>query len=159
VALLGSSGVGKSTLVNTLMGRSLQATAPIRADDDRGRHTTTGRTLLRLETGGWLLDTPGMRELQLADAESGLDDVFAGIVALARRCRFADCRHESEPGCAVLAAIESGELDAARVKRWRKLAAEEARNTESLAERHARVRAFGRMVKRIMKDKRSLRGE
>lgn len=159
VALVGSSGVGKSTLVNTLTGSDRIATQGIRADDDKGRHTTTGRALHRLPAGGWLLDTPGMRELQLADARSGLEDVFADMVALARTCRFGDCRHETEPGCAVRAAIESGALDAERFKRWRKLAAEEAYNSESLAERRARDRAFGKMAKRIMKDKASLRGE
>jgi ribosome biogenesis GTPase len=159
VALVGSSGVGKSTLLNTLTRRDGIATQGIREDDDKGRHTTTGRALHRLPAGGWLLDTPGMRELQITDVRAGLDDVFAGIVALAQRCRFSDCRHESEPGCAVRAAIESGDLDAGRVKRWRKLVTEEARNTESVADRHARNRAFGKMARRIMKDKQSLRGE
>jgi ribosome biogenesis GTPase len=153
VALLGSSGVGKSTLVNTLAGAAI-ATGEARADDDRGRHTTTGRALHRLPAGGWLLDTPGMRELQLADVEDGLEELFADVVALARNCRFADCRHESEPGCAVRAAIEAGELDAARLRRQRKLAAEDARNRESLAERLARDKAFGRMAKGAMRDKR-----
>jgi ribosome biogenesis GTPase len=159
VALVGSSGVGKSTLINTLTGLDGIATQGIREDDDKGRHTTTGRALHRLPAGGWLLDTPGMRELQLADVRAGLDEVFTGIVALARNCRFSDCRHESEPGCAVRTAIESGALDAGRVKRWRKLASEEARNTESVADQRARSRAFGKMAKRIMKDKRSRRGE
>tara|TARA_R110000772_G_scaffold87094_4_gene181822 strand:- start:74 stop:1132 length:1059 start_codon:yes stop_codon:yes gene_type:complete len=153
IALLGSSGVGKSTLVNTLSGTATIATQGIREDDDKGRHTTTGRALHRLPQGGWLLDTPGMRELQLTDVASGLDDVFADIRDLARQCRFSDCRHESEPGCAVLAAIENGELDADRLKRWRKLVAEEAYNTESLAERHARDRAFGKMVKNAKQQK------
>jgi ribosome biogenesis GTPase / thiamine phosphate phosphatase len=159
VALVGSSGVGKSTLINSLTGSGGIATQSTREDDDKGRHTTTGRALHRLPAGGWLLDTPGMRELQLTDVTSGLDDVFAGIVALAKGCRFSDCRHDSEPGCAVLAAIESGVLDAGRVKRWRKLVAEEARNTESLADQRARDRAFGKMARRIIKDKRSRRGE
>jgi ribosome biogenesis GTPase len=153
VALLGSSGVGKSTLVNTLAGAAL-ATREVRADDDKGRHTTTGRALHRLPAGGWLLDTPGMRELQLTDVQAGLDEVFADIVALAAGCRFADCRHESEPGCAVRAAIAGGRLDPERVRRQRKLAAEEARNRESLAERLARDKAFGKMAKEVMRDKR-----
>ena len=155
VALLGSSGVGKSTLTNTLAGNNVQATSGIREDDAKGRHTTSGRSLHRLPTGGWLLDTPGMRELQLTDSESGLNDVFADIVDLATGCRFADCQHQSEPGCAVLAAIEQGELDPDRLKRYRKLVAENAKNQASLAERRSRDRAFSKMVKGIMKEKRS----
>jgi len=159
VALVGSSGVGKSTLVNAMTGADRIATQGVREADDRGRHTTTGRALHRLPAGGWLLDTPGMRELQLTDAKSGLDDVFADIVAFAAACRFGDCRHDTEPGCAVLAAMETGALDAARVRRWRKLDAEEARNSESLAKRRARHRAFGKMAKRVMEGKRSRQRE
>ncbi len=147
VALLGSSGVGKSTIVNTLTGVGAIATQTIREDDDKGRHTTTARRLHRLPQGGWLLDTPGMRELQLTNVATGLDSVFSDIRDLAKQCRFSDCEHESEPGCAVQAAIEEGSLDAGRLKRWRKLIAEEHYNTETLAERHARDRAFGKMVK------------
>ncbi|GLS33267.1 ribosome biogenesis GTPase [Mesorhizobium albiziae] len=158
VALLGSSGVGKSTLVNTLTGERLE-TQGIREDDAKGRHTTTGRALHRLPAGGWLMDTPGMRELQLTDVGSGLDEVFADVVSLARNCRFSDCQHETEPGCAIQAAIGSGEIEAARIKRWRKLAAEEAFNSESLAERHARARAFGKMARSAMAEKRARRGE
>ncbi len=154
VALLGSSGVGKSTLTNTLTGDDRIATQGIREDDAKGRHTTTARALHRLPGNGWLLDTPGMRELQLTDAKAGLDDVFADIAALAEACRFSNCRHETEPGCAVLAAAEGGSLAPDRLKRWRKLVAEEARNTESLADRRARERGFGKMVKGIMKSKR-----
>ena len=152
VAFVGSSGVGKSTLVNTLTGVSLLETAEIREDDARGRHTTTGRSMHRLAAGGWLLDTPGMRELRLADAAEGIADVFADITGLASTCRFTDCRHETEPGCAVRAAIESKELDPGRLVRYRKLAREEAQNTEAPYERRARVRTFGKMVKSIMKD-------
>jgi len=153
VALVGSSGVGKSTLVNTLSGDVIQATAPIREDDAHGRHTTAGRSMHRLASGGWLIDTPGMRELQLADAAEGVADVFADVAALARQCRFADCRHEDEPGCAVSAALDDGSLDPDRLRRYRKLAAEEARNSEAIHQRRARERDFGRMVKAVIKDR------
>ncbi len=153
VALLGSSGVGKSTLVNTLTGTSGQATAGIREDDAKGRHTTSGRSLHRLESGGWLIDTPGMRELQLVDVEDGLSDVFADIMDLASQCRFTDCQHETEPDCAVIAAIESGNLDADRLARYRKLQAEDAFNTQSVAERRASDKAFGKLIKSVIKEK------
>ena len=153
VALVGSSGVGKSTLINTMIGAEQIATQGIREDDDKGRHTTSGRALYQMPAGGWLVDTPGMRELKLTDVRSGLDDVFGDVVAAARECRFSDCRHEDEPGCAVRAAIEAGTLEAGRLKRWRKLVAEEAHNSESLAERRARDRAFGKMVKSVTREK------
>lgn len=158
VALVGSSGVGKSTLLNTLAGHTVQAVNDIREDDAKGRHTTTGRSLHRLPAGGWLLDTPGMRELQMTDIGDDLDDAFADIAAHAEHCRFADCRHDSEPGCAVRAAIEDGALDPARLKRYRKLAAEDAHNTETLAQRRHRARAFGRMVKSVAREKERWRG-
>ena len=153
VAFVGSSGVGKSTLINTLTGAQTIATQGIREDDARGRHTTTGRQMHRMAEGGWLLDTPGMRELQLADAADGVDKVFEDIVALAAKCRFADCTHENEPGCAVQAALAEGTLDPDRHRRWQKLAAEEAFNSASLVERRARDKAFGKMVKTISKGK------
>lgn len=153
VAFLGSSGVGKSTLVNALSGRTTAATGGIREDDDRGRHTTTGRHLYVLPEGYAVLDTPGMRELQLTDAAEGIAEVFADLSDLAARCRFSDCRHEDEPGCAVQAAIAAGEIDEARLKRWQKLQREEAFNSASLAERRERERSFGRMVRSILKDK------
>jgi len=156
VALLGSSGVGKSTLVNTLSAAG-QATQSVRDDDQRGRHTTTSRSMHRLPAGGWLIDTPGMRELQLADVAAALDDVFAEIQAAARECRFGDCLHENEPGCAVRAAIEAGVLDAGRLDRYRKLQAEDRRNAATVAERHRRDRDFGRLYKSVMKDKKRRR--
>jgi ribosome biogenesis GTPase len=121
--LLGSSGVGKSTLVNALLGHDVQPTSAERADDARGRHTTTERQLLRLASGALLIDTPGMRELALwADADSELSGrAFGDIEQLAQDCRFRDCKHEGEPGCAVLAAIDAGSLAAERLTHARKL--------------------------------------
>ena len=157
VALLGSSGVGKSTLINTLTG-SLQDTQAVREDDQRGRHTTTGRSMHRLPAGGWLIDTPGMRELQLVDVADAIDDVFAELSSLAKQCRFADCTHESEPGCAIRAAIDSGELDAERLRRYRKLQAEDRRNTETIAERRSRDKSLGKMYKNVQADNRRRKG-
>jgi ribosome biogenesis GTPase len=120
--LLGSSGVGKSTLVNRWLGDEVMATKETRADDDEGRHTTTHRQLLVLPGGGLVIDTPGLRELQLWDVGSaGLDATFADVEELAADCRFGDCTHVHEPGCAVLAAVESGELPQERLQSWRKL--------------------------------------
>jgi ribosome biogenesis GTPase / thiamine phosphate phosphatase len=125
VVLLGSSGVGKSTIVNKLLGRDARVTRPVRQSDSRGRHTTTARELLRLPGGALIIDTPGLRELQLWDAADGVTESFADIEELASECRFRDCRHESEPGCAVLAAIASGTLDPARWENRRKLEREQ----------------------------------
>jgi len=153
VAFLGMSGVGKSTLVNGLLGEAKMDTGAIREDDARGRHTTTHRALVFMEDGTAVLDTPGMREIQLTDAEAGVSELFADIEELAFGCKFRDCAHETEPGCKVRAAIEAGTLDGARMQRWRKLAAEERFNTASLAERKASDKSFGKMVKSIMKEK------
>jgi ribosome biogenesis GTPase / thiamine phosphate phosphatase len=124
LVLLGSSGAGKSTIANALLGESRQATQPVRESDSRGRHTTTRRMLIELPGGGALIDTPGLRELALWAGQDSVDEVFDGIAALARQCRFHDCAHAGEPGCAVSAALETGELEAARWASYQKLLAE-----------------------------------
>ncbi|WP_299048825.1 ribosome small subunit-dependent GTPase A [uncultured Tateyamaria sp.] len=151
VAFLGSSGVGKSTLANALLESQSIETQTIREDDAKGRHTTTRRELHAMPNGCLILDTPGMRELQLTDAAEGIKDLFADVQGLAARCRFNDCQHETEPGCAVLNAIDEGLLDAGRLGRWRKLMAEDAFNSASLAERRLRDKAFGKMVRGVKK--------
>jgi len=125
VVLLGSSGVGKSTIANWLLGEMEQNVQPVREGDSRGRHTTTARELFILPKGALLMDTPGLRELQLWDAAQGVSETFADIDTLARECRFGDCTHEGEPGCAVRAAVAEGTLDEARVGNRRKLLREQ----------------------------------
>ena len=135
--LLGSSGVGKSTLVNRFAGRELMAVNETRVDDDEGRHTTSHRELILLPGGGLVIDTPGLRELQLWDGGGGLDETFADVDELAGDCRFSDCSHTREPGCAVIAAVESGALPRGRFHSWRKLQKE----LRAIAVRHdARLR-------------------
>lgn len=147
VALVGSSGVGKSTILNTLAGRSLASTGEIREDDKKGRHTTTHRELHILPSGGLLIDVPGMRELRVADVNSSIGAVFDDIDKLAAQCKFADCKHETEPGCAVLRSIEAGELDIRRLSNYKKLMRENALATATLAEKRARERGFAKIVK------------
>lgn len=147
--LLGSSGVGKSTLVNALAGRQQMATQAIREDDARGRHTTTHRELVLLPSGALILDTPGMRELGLWDAGEGMSTAFADIEALATQCRFRDCGHHGEPGCAIAAALENGALDAARWRAYGKLQREAEFQT---GKEDPRVHAESRKV-RIRRNK------
>jgi ribosome biogenesis GTPase len=130
--LVGSSGVGKSTLTNTLLGEARQATKAVREHDSRGRHTTTHRALIMLPSGGCLIDTPGMRELKLTGEEDLAEGQFADIEALAQQCRFGDCSHQSEPGCAVRAALEDGRLDPERWQNYLKLRDELAAAADSL---------------------------
>lgn len=156
VALVGSSGVGKSTLANA-MGASDLATARIREKDGKGRHTTTSRSLHQLPSGGVLIDNPGMRELQLPACEDGVAGVFDDVFQLAELCRFSDCRHEGDAGCAVQAAVESGSLDPRRFRSFQKLQAEQERNSRTLAEQREVERGFGRMCKAVIKEKRQRR--
>ena len=130
--VLGSSGVGKSTLANALLGTARQRVKDVREDDSRGRHTTTTRELLRLPSGAILIDTPGIRALEVTGAGDGLDDTFAEIADTAGRCRFRDCRHDGEPGCAVTAAVAGGELAPERLAAYRKLEREAAHATRSV---------------------------
>jgi ribosome biogenesis GTPase len=141
--VLGSSGVGKSTLLNTLLGEQRQATADVRDDDSRGRHTTTHRELFALPGGALLIDTPGIRSLEVAGADEGVDTAFDDITELATQCRFSDCRHGSEPGCAIRRAIDDGTLDEGRLDGFRKLERELA-----FAERREDPRARAAEAKR-----------
>jgi ribosome biogenesis GTPase len=157
-ALLGSSGVGKSSIVNRLIGHELLPTREVRAADSRGRHTSTARQLVLLPGHGVLIDTPGMRELQLWDASETIADTFADIEELAAACRFRDCRHTSEPGCAVRAAIAAGELPAVRLESFHKLAAEQAHQDRQKDERaQLDIKRQGRIgakaLRQVLKDK------
>ena len=153
LVLLGSSGVGKTTLSNALTGGSA-AVQDIRADDAKGRHTTTARSLVAMATGGWLIDTPGVRELQLTDVADGIGLLFDDLTDLALTCRFTDCQHAVEPGCAVQAAIAAGDLDPDRLSRWQKLKREDRFNSQSIFDAHQRNRTFGKMHRKTA-DKRT----
>ena len=137
LVLLGSSGAGKSTIINALLGESRQPTQPVRESDSRGRHTTTRRMLIELPDGGALIDTPGLRELALWAGQDSVDDVFAGIAALARQCRFHDCAHAGEPGCAVSVALQTGQLEPVRWASYQKLLAEARYHERSVDQRAA----------------------
>ncbi|MES0807893.1 ribosome small subunit-dependent GTPase A [Roseibium sp. SCPC15] len=157
VAFMGSSGVGKSTLVNALFGTEDIKTGGIREDDSKGRHTTTRRQLHFNSDGCGFLDTPGMREIQLTDVEAGVADVFEDLTALADQCRFNDCQHDSEPGCAINAGIRDGSIDPARLARWRKLVAEERFNSSTLAERKAKDKSLQKLIRAVQKENKKRR--
>lgn len=142
LVFLGSSGVGKSSLVNALAGEKIMDTSGIREDDSKGRHTTTHRELIMLKSGVMIIDTPGMRELGMWDVTEGLGDAFADIEELARQCRFRDCRHESEPGCAVRKAIENGALSESRYESYQKIKTEAKYSEDSAAYRRQKEQFF-----------------
>ena len=150
--LLGSSGVGKTTLINQLLGQDALETRAVSGTGE-GRHTTTRRHLITLDNGALLIDMPGMRELGILSAGEGLDDSFAEIKALAAQCRFADCSHDNEPGCAIRKAIEVGELNAAHYQSYLKLKAESEFNEMSYVDKRKKDKAFGKMVKTVLKGK------
>lgn len=150
--LLGSSGVGKTTLINHLLGRDALETGAVSGTGE-GRHTTTRRHLVMLDNGALLIDMPGMRELGILSAGEGLDDSFADIKALAGRCRFADCSHANEPGCAIRMAIDNGELNPGHYRSYLKLKAESEFNEMSYVDKRKKDKAFGKMVKTVLKEK------
>jgi ribosome biogenesis GTPase len=158
VALVGSSGVGKSTLVNTLSAAMVQETAAIREDDAKGRHTTTARSLHLLPGGGLLVDSPGLRELQLSECEDGVATLFEQVEALARSCRFSNCRHQGEADCGVAAAIRRNELDPRRAANYFRLRAEQERTAEAVEAKLHREKRLGRAYKQAKSNKGRKRG-
>ncbi|MBP6698032.1 MAG: ribosome small subunit-dependent GTPase A, partial [Flavobacteriales bacterium] len=150
--LLGSSGVGKSTLLNNLMGRQAMRTGSISDSTSKGRHITSHRELAVLDGGGIIIDNPGMREVGITDAEGGLEATFGRITELARECRFTDCTHTTEIGCAVLAAVHRGELDEASMANYQKVKSEASHFQATVATRRKKDKEFGKMVKRYKKD-------
>jgi len=156
---LGSSGIGKSTLVNALAGKNIMDVNGIREDDSKGRHTTTRRQMIRLDNGAWVLDTPGMREFGLADAEEGVSVTFSDIEELMQNCRFSNCTHSHEPGCAVKAAIESGRLSQSRWEEYQELAREAKRKApkspDETRQRLQRQKAISKFSREINKGRKN----
>jgi len=150
--LLGSSGVGKSTLLNNLSGKSLMRTDTISQSTNRGKHVTSHRELIILENGGILIDNPGMREVGITDSVTGLEVTFDMIISLSQNCRFKDCTHTTETGCSVLEAVEKGELDRASYENYLRMEREKTHFESTVEERRKRDKLFGKMVKNYKKD-------
>ncbi len=151
--LLGSSGVGKTTLLNSILGSEQFETKPVSRIKSKGRHTTSSRELIQIENGALLIDTPGMRELGNMSVDTGLDETFLEILEFAQHCQFSNCSHTNEKGCAILAAIENGELSEKRYKNYKKMKNEAAFNEMSFSEKRKKDKDFGKMIKSTLKDK------
>ena len=151
--LLGSSGVGKTTLLNSIVGNGTYETKSVSTIQSKGRHTTTSRQLVRLECGAMIIDTPGMRELGSLSVDDGLDETFSEVLALSQNCKFANCSHTKEKGCAILAAIDSGELSEERYANYLKIKKESDFNQMSYAEKRKKDKDFGKLIKETMKNK------
>lgn len=151
--LLGSSGVGKTTLLNSIMGNEAFETRPVSKIQSKGRHTTTSRQLVRLESGAMIIDTPGMRELGSMSVDDGLDETFSEILELSRVCKFANCSHTNEKGCAILAAIKAGSLSEQRYRNYLKMKKESEFNQMSYLEKRNKDKSFGKLIKSTMKNK------
>ncbi len=150
--LLGSSGVGKSTLLNNLIGKTIMRTDTISQSTNKGKHVTSHRELIVLENGGILIDNPGMREVGITDATTGLEQTFENIFQLSQNCKFKDCTHIHEAGCAIIEAVENGEIDKASYENYLKLEKEKAHFESTIAERREKDKEFGKMVKNYKKD-------
>ena len=151
--LLGSSGVGKTTLLNSILGHERFETQPVSKKDSKGRHTTSSRDLIQVENGAMIIDTPGMRELGSMSVDTGLDETFSDILGLVQRCRFANCSHTSENGCAIVAAIEAGELTEQRYENYTKMKNESAFHEMSYSEKRKKDKTFGKLIKSTLKSK------
>ena len=152
--LLGSSGVGKTSLLNNILGKEIFKTIEIREKDDKGRHATTSRQLLRLENGAMIIDTPGMRELGNIGVDAGISETFDEIVELERQCKFSDCTHTQETGCAVLQALKDGIISEERFQNYSKMLRESERNEMSLAEKRKKNKHLGKLYKSVQKQNR-----
>ena len=150
--MLGSSGVGKSTLLNNLMGRTIMRTETISDSTNKGKHVTSHRELFMLENGAILIDNPGMREVGIADTEGGLETTFDMIVTLSKHCRFKNCTHTTESGCNVIEAVEKGELDRNSFENYLRMQREKAYFESTVAERRRKEKIFGKILKNYKKD-------